>query len=362
MVRISATSRHIRPAAEHERVVAVVLGAAAHHHQEGRFEAAARARRDRPRRRRRARSSMSWNQTSGSPSALAVDLVGALVDDLEAHVLQHRHALGERDRPVVAPDLQADGAALVAGAAVEVDAERPRRRQALDDADVGDRGGRRIGLAIAVRRMRRDSARTARAPWPARRPARARRRARRSRCARSRRPPAPGSRGRDSARRPSGAADDEMDAHQRSFRKERIEGADAAVVGLGEIVADRLAHVAVVAVARHVDEDRDEAVEAVAARQHAHARPLVELQDRQREVIQRVLVDLEQLVARIGLQHVDQRLAGMAVRIEAGARQHGVDLAAQIRDRAGRARIGGRGEQADDAELADRACRRRRSA
>ena len=72
-----------------------------------------------------------------------------------------------------------------------------------------------------------------------------------------------------------------------------------------------------------------------------------------RELEERVLVDLEQLVARIGLQHVDQRLAGMAVGIEAGAREHGVDLAAQIRDGAGRARIGGRGEQADDAELAD---------
>ena len=72
----------------------------------------------------------------------------------------------------------------------------------------------------------------------------------------------------------------------------------------------------------------------------------------QRELIERVLVDLEQLVARIGLQHVDQRLAGMALRVEAGAREHRVDLAAQIGDGAGRAGIGGRGEQADDAEFA----------
>jgi hypothetical protein len=49
-------------------------------------------------------------------------------------------------------------------------------------------------------------------------------------------------------------------------------------------------------------------------------------------MIERVLVDLEQLVARIGLQHVDQRLAGMRLRIEAGARQHGIDLAAQERE------------------------------
>jgi hypothetical protein len=50
-------------------------------------------------------------------------------------------------------------------------------------------------------------------------------------------------------------------------------------------------------------------------------------------VIERVLVELEQLVARIGLQHVDQGLAGMPLRVEAGALEHGVDLAAQIGDR-----------------------------
>ena len=132
-----------------------------------------------------------------------------------------------------------------------------------------------------------------------------------------------------------------------------MERTDAAVVGIGEIVPDRLAHVAVEALPRDVDQDRDEAIEAVAPRQNAHARPLVELQHRQRKVIERVVVELEQLVARIILQHVDQRLAGMAVRIEAGAPHDGVDLAAQIRDRARRARIGGRREQPDDAELAD---------
>ena len=107
-----------------------------------------------------------------------------------------------------------------------------------------------------------------------------------------------------------------------------------AVEGRAQIMADRGPHVAVVALARHIDEDRDEAVETVAPRQHAHARPFVELQDREREMIERVLVDLEQLVARIGLEHVDQRLAGMARRIEAGAADDAVDLAAQIRNAA----------------------------
>ncbi len=144
-----------------------------------------------------------------------------------------------------------------------------------------------------------------------------------------------------------------MHAHQQAFGKERIEGAHAALVGGGEIIADRRADAAVEAIARHIDENRDEAVEAVAPRQHAHARPFVELQDGEREFVERVLVDLKQLVARIGLQHIHQRLAGMAVLIEPGAADDLIDLAPQIRDRAGRARIGGRGKQTAEAAFAD---------
>jgi len=156
-------------------------------------------------------------------------------------------------------------------------------------------------------------------------------------------------------RRAVAPADDEVHAHQRAFGKERIERADMTLVDVGQIVADRLAGVAAVKIPRHEDEHRHEAIEAVAPWQHAHARSLVELQDRQAEAIERVLVDLKQLVTRIGLQHIDQGLAGMSVGIEARAPHHGVDLAAQIRDGAGRARIGGRGEQADDADLAGEA-------
>ncbi len=53
------------------------------------------------------------------------------------------------------------------------------------------------------------------------------------------------------------------------------------------------------------------------------------------------------------LQHGGERLARMAVGIEAGAAHQVVDLAPQIRDRARRARVDRRGEQADDAEFAD---------
>ena len=144
-----------------------------------------------------------------------------------------------------------------------------------------------------------------------------------------------------------------MHPHQRTFREERIERRDAADEGAAEIIADPHADAAVVAFARNEYQHRHETVEAVAPRQHAHARPFVELQDGEREAIERVFVDLEQFVARIMLQHVGQRLAGMTVGIEAGALLDARDLAAEIRNAVRGARIGGGGEQPDDALFAD---------
>ena len=136
-------------------------------------------------------------------------------------------------------------------------------------------------------------------------------------------------------------------------RKERVEGAHEAVERRGEIIADQRPDPAVVTLARHIDQNRNETVEAVAPWQHAHARALAELQDGQREVIEQVFVDLKQFVARIGLQHVDQRLAGMTRMIEAGTVDDVVGLAPQIRNGAHRSRIGGRSEQAADAIFTD---------
>jgi hypothetical protein len=53
------------------------------------------------------------------------------------------------------------------------------------------------------------------------------------------------------------------------------------------------------------------------------------------------------------LEHVDQRLAGMTVRIETGALDDAVDLAPQIGNGAHRTRVGGRGEQAAEPPFAD---------
>src|SRR5262249_3627523 len=195
---------------------------------------------------------------------------------------------------VVAPHLQPDAEAWVAGATVKVDAERAARQQAFDDANVVDGGDGRIVLLISLGEgvaitLEED--------------------ARPRRVVDARELVAelvdPGAHDRLDRALEAGAirmrrlarreGDDEVDADQRPLGKERMEGAHAALVGVGEIITDGLAHAAAEALARDVNKDRHEAIEAVAPRQDSHARPLVELQYRQREVIERVLVELKQL-------------------------------------------------------------------
>ena len=71
-----------------------------------------------------------------------------------------------------------------------------------------------------------------------------------------------------------------------------------------------------------------------------------------RDLEELVLLDLEELVARIALEDVEERLAVVARGREARARHHVGDLAAQERDVARNAVVGGGGEEADEEPLA----------
>ncbi len=91
------------PGREHERVIAVILGVAPHHREEtglqlllARVEVDGLAR-------------CAFERHVVKPDlgrVMRLDVVGALVDHAEAHVLQNRHAFGERDRPFMAEDLE----------------------------------------------------------------------------------------------------------------------------------------------------------------------------------------------------------------------------------------------------------------
>ena len=198
-------------------------------------------------------------------------MIGALVDHGEAHVLEHRHPLGQRQRPAVAPQLEAGGTVAARGA-LEVDAERGVRRHLLDGGDVLDRG--RGGEGIAVSRRER--------PAVTREQIARRRRVVRGeqRLEQEIRPRLHDSRDLGFELRAVGmgerdvaARDDEMHANQRTFGEVRNERSDLAVEGLRQHPADHGARAAAIGLARHVDEDRGESLVKVEAGEHPHPRP-----------------------------------------------------------------------------------------
>ena len=117
-------------------------------------------------------------------------------------------------------------------------------------------------------------------------------------------------------------------------------------------LCDLHARIGVEALARHEDQARIEAAEQVAADEDAGLAPVAQAQDPQRRLEQVFLVDLEELVARVILQHREQVLVHVAVLPEARALDHRGDLAAKQRHLARLRVIRGRRVQAHETALA----------
>ena len=110
-------------------------------------------------------------------------------------------------------------------------------------------------------------------------------------------------------------------------------------------------HRRVVAVARDVHQARHEPAELVLAQEELGLAALLQVQHRGGVVVQLVLVGLEQLVARVGLEDLEEVLAGVRVGREAGAVEDRVDLVGQHGDPQHRLGVGRRREQAEEAPL-----------
>ena len=135
-----------------ERVVAVIVGLAAPDRQEHLLEQRA-AIGEVDRLAEAFSSSMSWMKTSAA--AVVADLEGALADDAEADVFEHRHAPRQRHRAAVVVDLQRRLVRLLLGMAVIVDGDRIAGADPGDAAGVGQRLGGAEGVAIAFRETAR---------------------------------------------------------------------------------------------------------------------------------------------------------------------------------------------------------------
>src|SRR4029079_8239404 len=191
------------------------------------------------------------------------------------------------------PHFQPDAALVLFQPVVKIDAQRALFRQAFDDTNVAGRDYRRVGLMKALRESTTVPGEqlTHSVRWIDQRQ-------------RVVEPVAPGPDDRfdlllkrrtlHHGRRTAGTADDEVDAHQRTvFPEKRIKGRYTTDKNSRQIGADLRADVAVVALARHVHQHRDKAIESVAPRQHAHARTFIKLKNGEREAVECVFVNLE---------------------------------------------------------------------
>ena len=120
-----------------------------------------------------------------------------------------------------------------------------------------------------------------------------------------------------------------------------------------EDAGDPLAHGGGVAVARQVDQAGQVAAVGVAPHEQPDLPAVADLQHRLRDRHELLDRGLEQLVARVGLQHVHQRLAGVAQRREPGPVDDLLGLEPDHRDAGQRLGVGGGREQPEEAPLAD---------
>ncbi len=279
------------------------------------------------------------------------DLVRSLVGDLDAHVLEQRQDVREQQRRAAAEQLEGE----VVGRGerhVEAHAEVVGRIELLDPGDVEDGLAREevlpvgAGERLAVALEQPAGALLAVVLG--------------ERVAEVVRPLARrggqagldlgGVVGRDAVRI---RVDDIVQAREhRLGDARRVVDADP-VEGLAEDLVDPPPVLGVEALAREVDEAREEAAERVPPDEEADAPPLAEMEDAERDLEQLVLGDLEQLVARVRLDDLDQGLVVVAARDQLRALEDTLRLAAQHRDLPRARAVGGVRQEAEEAPLAD---------
>ena len=119
-----------------------------------------------------------------------------------------------------------------------------------------------------------------------------------------------------------------------------------------EDLLDPLPVPGVEALARQVDEAGEEAAERVATDEEAHAPPLAEVEDAHRRLEELVLRDLEQLVARVRLEDVEERLVVVTPAEQTRPLHDTLGLAPEHRDLPGARAVGGVRVEPEEAPLA----------
>ncbi len=259
------------------------------------------------------------------------DLVGPLVARPQPHALEHRQDRRERQRLAAAVELAAQRARGGLERAVEADRELLVRREPLDSPDVHDRRARKPVLAVADRKRIAVAAVQRGAVLLSELVEQCFAQVVGPRAGRLHDPRL--DRGRVVGGQPARPHPHrEVDAHEHRLRQAQLEVDALGVERLGQDLLDALPVARVEAVAREEHEAGDVALEGVAADEHPHALALPEREDAHGELEQLVRGNLEELVARVGVEDLQQRLLRVAGGRERGARDDRLDLAPDDRD------------------------------
>ncbi len=331
---------------KHEPVEAVALGPAGPHSTkrfgEARFDVAGGG----------ALSSRTGEREFVDPDRRPVgpvDAEGFFGDDAQTEMIEHRQHVGQHHRLFGAVEPQPGQAAI--RTPMNRDFERRTGKDGVDPGEVGDRlhdlGPRLVGDRQRLEPAQ-PGARSVLAKGGRRRFGKAVR-------------PGPACLGQlpferrriDGRHRAAGRADEEMDARQHRLVEMGVERRQAAGEGALQDLSKAAPQRRVVALARGVDETGDKAFERIAPHEQRDPLPLLKVENADRDVEQLVGVALEQLVARQGVEDVEQGLAVVARRRQPGALEDLADLLPQQRDRPRVAAVGSRGEQPEKEPDAD---------
>ncbi len=287
----------------------------------------------------------------------AVELVGPLVDDLDAHRGQHGQHVAQRQRRADAEHLQP----RLAGTAVHRLVERQRQCLAglvglerLEAGQVDRAGAGRVVLLVGLGEGVGVPTGQAHAPGLA--------------VLLAHRSgevvgPRAGGVGQHALQLrhvdvglhglPARRADHEVQPSQHRLRDAGGVLRRLAAELPGQDRRDPLAHRGVVAVAGQVDQARQVAAVGVGPHEQPQPAPLAGVEHRVGDGDQVLQRGLEQLVTGVGLEHVHEGLAGVALPRDPGRLDHGVRLLAHDGDARQRLGVGGRGVEAQEPALTD---------
>ncbi len=286
------------------------------------------------------------------------DVVRLLGQDAQAHALEDRQHVGEAGRVGGPDELEVDERGRILQPPVEAHRQPVVALDAVDVADVGHGRARRHAFLVGGRQVAAVEPEEPVAVLLAH-----------GVLERVAQPVGPGMRGLgelaleilgvEIGRDALGRADREENPGQHRFGELDLILALARADRRHEDRLQPLAQGGVVAVARDVDEAGEEAAEGIGPDEEPDPLALLQMEDLAADAVEQLGVGLEELVARIGLEDVDERLAVVAGGRVAGPRDDRLDLAAEQRDLARAAVVGGRGEEAEEAMLARDAAVRR---